>query len=78
MSKRIIKFSFMIFFIFLALVVLATVVFMQQPLFGKHPSGARLERIKKSPHYRDGQFQNESFTPDLAEGNSYLKVIRAH
>lgn len=75
MRKRVIKYSFMIFFIFLALIVLATVAFMQQPLFGKHPSGARLERIKKSPHYRDGQFQNESFTPDLAEGNSYLKVI---
>ncbi|SDG81270.1 L-ascorbate metabolism protein UlaG, beta-lactamase superfamily [Dyadobacter soli] len=75
MRKRIIKYSFMVFFIFLALIVMGVVAFMQQPLFGKHPSGARLERIKKSPHYRDGQFQNESFTPDLAEGNSYLKVF---
>ncbi|PSL26799.1 L-ascorbate metabolism protein UlaG (beta-lactamase superfamily) [Dyadobacter jiangsuensis] len=75
MRKRIIKFSFMIFFIFLALIVLGAYAFMQQPLFGRHPSGARLERIQKSPHYRDGQFQNESFTPDLAEGNSYFKVF---
>lgn len=75
MAKRIIKQSFMTFFIVLAVVVIAAVVFMQQPLFGRHPSGARLEKIKQSPHFRDGQFQNESFTPDLAEGNSYLKVF---
>jgi L-ascorbate metabolism protein UlaG (beta-lactamase superfamily) len=65
----------MIFFILLALLVLAVVAFMQQPQFGKEPSGARLERIKKSANYRDGKFQNESFTPDLAEGATYFKVI---
>ena len=25
--------------------------------FGKLPSGERLERIEKSPHYKEGQFQ---------------------
>jgi hypothetical protein len=65
----------MIFFVTLALLVIAIVVFMQQPQFGRQPSGARLERIKQSPNFRDGQFQNESHTPDLAEGNSYVKVI---
>jgi L-ascorbate metabolism protein UlaG (beta-lactamase superfamily) len=65
----------MIFSILLAVLVVAVVIFLQQPQFGKLPSGDRLERIKKSPNYRDGQFQNESFTPDLAEGSSYLKVL---
>lgn len=65
----------MIFLIILAVLVIAVIVFMQQPQFGKQPSGARLERIKQSPNYRDGQFQNESNTPDLTEGSSYLKVI---
>lgn len=65
----------MTFLIILALFTIAIVVFMQQPQFGRQPYGARLERIKKSPHFRDGKFQNESFTPDLAEGNSYLKVM---
>ncbi|WP_138483402.1 MBL fold metallo-hydrolase [Dyadobacter bucti] len=65
----------MIFFIVMAALAVAIYVFLQQPQFGKLPSGERLERIKKSPNYRDGQFQNESFTPDLAEGSSYLKVL---
>jgi len=28
------------------------------PLFGKKPKGQRLERIRKSPNYRDGRFRN--------------------
>jgi L-ascorbate metabolism protein UlaG (beta-lactamase superfamily) len=65
----------MTFFVILALLVIGGVLFTRQPQFGRHPSGERLERIKKSPNYRDGQFQNQSFTPDLAEGSSYLKVL---
>jgi L-ascorbate metabolism protein UlaG (beta-lactamase superfamily) len=71
----------MTFLVILALLVIGTVWFTRQPQFGKQPSGARLERIKKSPNYKqymrkgDGAFQNESFTPDLTEGSSYLKVI---
>lgn len=30
----------------------------QPPQFGRLPQGERLERIRKSPHYRDGQFHN--------------------
>lgn len=55
--------------------VLAVYIFMQQPQFGKMPTGARLERILNSPHYRDGRFQNESPTPDLAEGVGYGTVM---
>lgn len=51
------------------------IVFMKQPQFGKKPSGNRLERIKKSPHYRDGQFQNLNPTPQLAEDTSMPKVL---
>ena len=32
--------------------------FINQPSFGRLPQGARLERIKRSPHYHDGQFNN--------------------
>ncbi|KQS31324.1 MBL fold metallo-hydrolase [Dyadobacter sp. Leaf189] len=65
----------MIFIVLLALLVLGVFMFMKQPQFGRKPTGARLERIKQSPNYRDGQFQNESNTPALAEGASYLKVM---
>lgn len=50
--------------------------FMQTSRFGQLPSGERLERIKKSPHFKDGQFQNLEHTPDLAEGESYYKVMK--
>jgi hypothetical protein len=49
---------------------------MRLPQFGKLPSGERLERIKKSLHYKEGQFQNTHFTPNLVEGVSVFTVIR--
>lgn len=49
---------------------------MQQPPFGSLPSGERLERINKSPHFSKGQFQNIHNTPSLAEGVSMLTVMR--
>ena len=42
--------------------------FLHQPSFGQLPSGERLERIKKSPHYKNGAFQNLHDTP-LMTGN---------
>lgn len=36
----------------------AGLLFMSQPSFGRLPTGARLERIRNSPNYRDGKFQN--------------------
>lgn len=50
--------------------------FMRQPKFGKLPSGERLKKIEASPNYKDGKFQNLSFTPDLAEGETMLKVLK--
>jgi L-ascorbate metabolism protein UlaG (beta-lactamase superfamily) len=47
---------------------------MQQSSFGKLPSSARLERIKKSPHYRDDRFQNIVITKTIAEDASYLRM----
>lgn len=54
----------------------AVFIFMQQAQFGKLPSGARLEKIKKSPNYKNGSFQNLSHTPDLTEGVSYWMVLK--
>lgn len=56
----------------LALIV---VIAMQHSSFGKLPSGARLERIRKSPNYKDGSFQNLTKTQMLAEGASYPKML---
>jgi len=44
--------------------------------FGKRPSGQRLERIIQSPNYKNGAFQNQSFTPDLTDGATYYSVMK--
>lgn len=49
-----------------------TLLFMNQPQFGKLPNKKQLERIKQSKNWRDGAFQNIHPTPDLTEGVTYL------
>lgn len=43
--------------------------------FGKSPEGARQERISQSPNFKDGSFQNLSFTPQLTEGYTIPGII---
>jgi len=47
-----------------------------QKQFGKLPSGERLQRIKNSPNYKNGAFQNLSHTPDLTDGATYFSVSK--
>jgi L-ascorbate metabolism protein UlaG (beta-lactamase superfamily) len=61
--------------IILALLIAGVAAFFNSPQFGKLPSGERLERIKRSPHYRDGEFQNLSHTSSLKEGVSMVRVL---
>jgi L-ascorbate metabolism protein UlaG (beta-lactamase superfamily) len=56
--------------------VLAVLLFMQQSVFGKNATGERLNRIHKSPNYKDGSFQNLNFTPVFAEDVSKMDMIR--
>lgn len=42
----------------LAAIAIGIFAFLRQPSFGRQPSGERLERIRQSPHYRNGQFHN--------------------
>lgn len=55
---------------------LGVFTFLQSSKFGKHPSGEQLERIRESPHFKDGKFHNLSFTPDFAEGVSYYTILK--
>ena len=57
-------------------IITSIIIFINQPQFGKLPTGADLERIKRSPNYREGKFQNVHHTPDLKEGVSYSTVMR--
>ncbi len=65
--------------IFLAtgsLLLLTYQLFIRMPQFGSAPAGARLQRIRKSPNYRNGQFQNLSDTPQLTEGATFSSVFK--
>ncbi|MEN2487244.1 MBL fold metallo-hydrolase [Flavobacterium sp. B11] len=63
------------FVILLFLIGFAIYMFLQHPKFGKAPSGARLVQIQNSPQYKNGKFENQSFTPDLAEGATMAGVL---
>ena len=60
----------------IVVLTIAVVIYTQQPKFGQTPNGERLERVRKSPNYKDGSFQNRSHTPDLTEGVSYYAVLK--
>jgi L-ascorbate metabolism protein UlaG (beta-lactamase superfamily) len=64
-----------ILFIILATLTAITWFYMQQDLFGAKPNGERLIRIKKSPNYKNGAFQNVSPTPMLTPGYSYFDIL---
>lgn len=59
----------------IAIVLLAATIILNLPRFGKLPNGARLERIKHSPNYRNGEFQNQSPTPTFSGETNKFKVF---
>jgi L-ascorbate metabolism protein UlaG (beta-lactamase superfamily) len=66
----------MTFIIIVIVLILAVYLFVQRPAFGALSNGARLEKIRKSPQFVDGKFQNLSFTPEIKEGVSYYRVMK--
>lgn len=56
-------------------VSLILIFFLRQAKFGRTPSAARLAKIKLSPNFRSGSFQNMSPTPDLTEGAGLFSVL---
>ena len=60
----------------LIILVLCIFVFMQQADFGKPATGEHLKRVLQSPNFRNGKFQNKSFTPTMAEDVSTFEVLQ--
>ncbi len=48
----------------------AVIIFLNSSQFGKLPEGARLERIKQSPNYKNGSFENQSPTALMSSDKS--------
>lgn len=75
--KRLLKFvkwTMIITILLVMTITIITIVYMRQDKFGQTPREARLERMKKSPHFKDGKFHNIHHTPELTEGNTMLSV----
>jgi L-ascorbate metabolism protein UlaG (beta-lactamase superfamily) len=62
-------------FIIVVLIAIGGYIFMHQPQFGKAPAGERLERIKSSPNYKNGKFQNLE-TGALAKDFKVFQVLK--
>ena len=66
----------MILILFIFLLFAAGIFYIaKHPQFGRKPSGQRLKRILKSPHFKGGAFQNIHPTPQLAEETNMGKVM---
>jgi L-ascorbate metabolism protein UlaG (beta-lactamase superfamily) len=70
-SKRRKKTMWIIFSI-IAIIVVGVMIFIHQPKFGSTPKGERLERVRRSPNYRDGKFQNLSPTPQITLDDGFF------
>ncbi len=60
---------------FIVLISTSAFFILNQPEFGKLPSNERLEKIKKSPNFKNGSFQNQSITPNLTGNSGFLKAL---
>ncbi len=74
MKKRIKKLMWILLVIVAVLVVFA-IIFINSKPFGALSSGERLERIKNSPNYKDGKFQNLSDTPQITGDKNALSML---
>ncbi|MDR1113191.1 MAG: MBL fold metallo-hydrolase [Bacteroidales bacterium] len=56
------------------------IVYIHLPKFGSTPKGERLERMRKSPNYSNGCFQNINLTPQMTESarNSIFQSSSKH
>src|SRR5574339_248652 len=71
---KLVKWAMIITILLAVTLTVITIVYMRQDKFGQTPREARLERMKKSPHFKDGKFHNIHHTPELTEGNTMLSV----
>lgn len=72
---KIVKKAMIAILILAGALLVGAILYMQHPKFGKAPNGQRLERIKQSPNYKDGKFQNKHFTPMVSEGYSMTRAV---
>lgn len=66
----------MIIFLIMTIVLgLGVLYFLQQPQFGKLPTGEYLRKMQSSPHYKNGQFQNSLPTTVLIDDSNFISSL---
>jgi len=70
--KWLTAFMLIVFAIAVMLLIVSSFIYTQHPLFGKSPSGERLQLIENSPNYRQGQFRNLIEKSGMSEGCSMV------
>ncbi|MFD2287301.1 MBL fold metallo-hydrolase [Pedobacter petrophilus] len=63
-------------YIIVAIIVLVLIV-INLPVFGRLPSGLRLDKIHQLANYHDGAIHNLSLTPMQPEGVSFFMILKA-
>lgn len=61
--------------IIIAVIVVVVAYILNLPVFGKHPTKNRLERIKSLSNYADGEIKNQSLTPTKPDDVSYWTML---
>lgn len=59
----------------LVILIIVGVAFTNRPDFGQLPRGERLEKIKRSPHYHDGEFRNLSPTDLMTSDKGRFRTM---
>lgn len=74
---KILKRMFIVIAVLLLILAFSTWLYMQKAVFGSLPSEESMVRIQKSVHYKNGEFQNNTYTPTFAPGYTFWGVIRS-
>jgi L-ascorbate metabolism protein UlaG (beta-lactamase superfamily) len=72
---KVFKMILKIFAVVIALLVVAVIIFIQQPKFGRKARGERKIRVEQSPFYKDGEFTNETPTQKMTGKDSGVKTM---
>lgn len=67
--------TFLILILVIALCAAALYAFTRKKEFGRPPEGERKARIERSPHYKNGRFENLTPTPQMSGEKSRFKVF---
>jgi len=54
--------------------LVTTLIYVQDPKFGREPDKKHHDLISQSPNYKNGKFQNRRYTPAVTEGYSILRI----